>query len=200
MTDQLRSKTINNLSLKYGLLIGGISIVLSVIFRIIDPLLQFTNTWISLLAFVIVIVLLVIFGIEVRKNVGGFWNYGEAFRSLIIMSVFISILTVLYSFILFKYIDPELPTKVNAAILDNLTTKLSNMGLDQSKMDEITKPFENGEFEAKFKPTFKNELTNFGFGLLIYAVIDLIIAAIIKKRPPMFAPVVEDDLDTDPVV
>jgi uncharacterized membrane protein YvlD (DUF360 family) len=187
MTNQVQSASINKLSLQHGLLIGIVSVVLSVVLRIINPVLQATSIPVSLLSFAVVIVLLVVLGLDVRKKIGGFWSFGESFKSLIIMAVFLVIISTAYSFILVKYIDPGLPAKINSAMLDNTTNMLTKFGAEQSKIDEATKQFQDGEFEAKLQPTLKNELTGLGIGLLMYAVINLIIAACIKKKPPLFA-------------
>jgi len=193
MSDPTLNTQIGKLSFRYGLLIGGISVVLSIVYFLMDPLLQFTNLWLTLLSAVIVIALLVVLGLDVRKKIGGFWNFGQAFQSLIIMCLFIIILSTVYSFILFKFVDSGLPQKVNDATEQVTVSRLEKMGVDQSKIDEYTKPFEDGEFKAKLAPTFKNELTNFGVALLIDAIICLIVAACIKKNPPMFAAIPDTD-------
>ncbi len=196
MTDPIKTSEINQLSMKNGLFIGLISVVLSFVIWVVDPLMMFTNTSVGLIIGIVVpIILLVMMGIDVRKKIGGYWTFGEAFKSLMIMCFFSLILTTLYSFILFKFIDPALPAKANAAILDSLSAKLSKMGLEQSKIDEVSKPFLNGENEAKMQPTLVNMARNFAIGLISYAIMALIIAAIIKKQPPV-AIMFDDELDT----
>jgi len=177
----------------HGLLIGLISVVLSVVFWLIDPLLQFTIWWLGLLTFVVVIVLLVVLAIDIRKKIGGFWSFGEAFKSLFIMSAIIITINTAYSFILFKFIDPDLPEKVNTVMIDKITTTLSNAGLDQAKIDESTKSFTNGEFKAKLEPNLKNEAIALGGGLVFYVIVDLIVAASIKKAAPLFGPPADDE-------
>lgn len=187
-----RKSIIGRLGLRYGLLIGGISIVLSIVFRIVDPLMMFTNLWIQLLNGVIGIALVVIFGLEIRKALGGYWSFGEAFRGLMTMSIFIVLLTIIYGFVLFKFVDPEMPAKISDASEAVMSERLAKMGMDQDKIDQTTKIFTNGEFKAKLEPTFKNEATAFGFSLLFYLILNLIISACIKKSRPVS---VEDAID-----
>jgi ribosome-associated translation inhibitor RaiA len=184
MEEQTKKTEIGRLSLRSGLLIGGVSVILAIVFRIVDPLMQFTNMWVQILSTIITIALLVILAIDIRKKIGGFWRFGEAFKSLIIMSFITMILTILYGFILFKFIDPDMPAKINDASQAVIEQRLSKMGISQDKIDEVSKTFESGEFKAKLEPTLKNEVTSLGFGLIIYAVIDLIIAACVKKQKP----------------
>lgn len=180
-------------SVRNGLIVGGISAVLSVVFYLINPMLQYTNLVVPILSFVVVIALLVILGIDVRKQTGGFWNFWQAFLSLIIMSVIIIFISLLVNFVIIKFIDPTLPTKINDVMADVTAQRLEKMGVDQDQIDKSTKMFTDGEFIAKLQPTFVNQLVSFGWALLMYVVIDLIIAACIKKSPPMFTPVSDSE-------
>jgi F0F1-type ATP synthase assembly protein I len=193
MSEESKAALIKKLSIRNGLIIAGVVIVLSLVFWVVDPLLQYTNTWVSMLNFVIVIALLVVLGLETRKVVGGYWTFGEAFKSLLLMSVIISVLTVLFHYILNAFIDPTLPDRVSEALIAKLNDQFSSSGMSQERIDEFTK-----SMDGKFAATPKNEAVNLGIGLLVYAIIDLIIAAIIKKNPPMFAPI--DETETDPTV
>jgi uncharacterized membrane protein len=184
MEDQTQKATIGKLGMRYGLLIAGISVVLSIVFRIVNPLMQYINIWVQLFNTAVVIALIVIFGIEIRKSIGGYWNFGTAFKALMTMSVFITLITVLYSFILFRFIDPDMPTKINDASEAVMTERLAKLNMDQEKIDEIAKTFHNGEFKEKMEPTLKNEAIAVCFGLALYAIINLIVAACIKKNEP----------------
>lgn len=186
MTEKFQANNINKVSLIHGLLISAIVIALSVVFRVIDPLIQFTNIWVGLIPFVTVIALMTILGLDVRRKLGGFWSFGDAFKSLMLMGVVIAMISTAYNFVIFKFVDPTLPEKANAVMLDNMTTRLTSSGLDADKIDQYTKTFKNGEFIAKLQPTLLNELIAIGSSLILYAVISLIIAACIKKKAPFF--------------
>jgi len=192
METQISKNQVNQLSATNGLLAGAIVLVLYIVFYIINPLLQYTNTGVSLLVPVITIALLVVLGLDIRKKIGGFWSYGEALISLIIISFAIVAIVTLYNFVIFKFVNPELPAKISAAVSESMSEKLTNAGLDQSKIDEFTKTFENGEFEAKLKPTLLNELIAFGGSLFFYVIVALIVAATIKKKAPL-SPLSEDE-------
>jgi hypothetical protein len=195
MSLENRSSLITSLALRKGLIIGGISIALSLILWLVDPLLQYTNTFVSVLPLILVIVLFVVFGLEIRKAVNGYWTFGEAFKALFIMSVCVSVFTILFHYILFNFIDPTLAQRVLEAVSGKITESLSNAGMSQDKIDEVT-----NSMSDKFNASPMNELRNLGVGIIIYAVIDLIIAASIKKNPP-FAPIIDDEqVVSDPTV
>ena len=192
MSDQNKNALINKLSLQYGLLIGVITVVLAIVFRIVDPMFQYTNWWVGIFSFIVMIALLVILVLDIRKKIGGYWSFGEAFKSLIIIAVLAIVISTVYNFVLFKFIDPGLPAKVSSVMLDKTTEMLEKFGSDQSKIDDATKQFKDGEFEATLQPTLLNELKAVAFGLIFYAIVDLIIAACVKKKEPLFAPPLEE--------
>jgi hypothetical protein len=180
------NQLVYKLSLRNGLLIGGISTLLTVVFYIINPVIQYTSFVVPILTLVIVIALLVILALDIRKKNGGYWTFAQAFLSLLIMSICMVIIGLIVNFIIIK-LNPALPQMINDAAADATSQRLEKMGMDQSQIDDASKMFTNGEFIQKIQPTLFNEIKGLGLGVLIYAVIDLIIAACIRKTAPMFA-------------
>jgi hypothetical protein len=184
-----------NLSLKNGLIIGGFSAILTVLFYFINPVMQYTNYIVPILSFVVLIVLLTLLAIDARKRLGNYWSFGQAFLSLFITSVFIIVINTFVSFLLLK-LNPSLPQAINDAMAITTGQQLEKMGMDQDQIDKASKMFTDGEFIAKIQPTLFNELKALGSSLVIYAIIDLIIAACIKKKRPLFIA----DENTEPAV
>jgi len=182
------------LSFRNGLILGGISAILTLVFFFINPVIQYTNFVVLILLLVIVIALLVILAIDVRKKLGNYWTFGQAFLSLFITSVCVIIIGLVINFIILK-LNPTLPQTINDAMIDSMQQRLEKFGQDQDQIDKSIKMFTDGEFIAKLQPTLLNELKSLGSALALYAVIDLIIAACVKKSKPLF--ITEN---TDPTV
>jgi hypothetical protein len=178
-----RQKLLNGLSAKNSLIIGIISIVLSLVIHFIDPLLLYTSMWIGLVLFVVFIALLVYAGKTIRAEVGGFWTFGEAFKSFLIMGLIITALSTLYNVVLMTVIDPSLPATAGAAADENAKAMMAKFGMQQEQIDEAMA--KQGKGEDKLKITAKNTVTNFGISLAIFGVFALILAAIMKKTPPV---------------
>ena len=174
---------INKLSFTSGLILCGIALLLMIIYRLIDPTLQFTSQLVGIINFCAIITIMTILTVRIRNINGGYWPFKTAFRSLAIISITVSIALTLYNFLLFKFIDPGLPENINNVMLNNITQTLSRLHISDEKMDRLSKPFKYGTFEGKFSPTFKNELSNLIIGLLFFLCISLIIAAFVKKKP-----------------
>lgn len=185
-----KNTTITQLSVKNALIISLITIVISVCFYLVDPLLMYTNFWVGMLSFVLFIVLLVVVGLSIRKTVGGYWTFGEAFKSFLIMALILTISTTIYNILLMSVIDPDLPARAGVAIEDSQRQMMENLGLSTEEIDTALE--KSGSMEERLQITFKNVVTSFGVGLAVYGVISLILAVILKKTPPFFVPGKED--------
>lgn len=178
-----KSALISKLSLKYGFILAAVSVVLSLTLHFVNPVLVYTNWMASIGIFILFIVLLVVSGINIRKEIGGFWTFGEAFKSFLIISLILAVTATLYNLVLMKFIDPDLPAKAAAAIEDAQRAMMAKFGLGN---DEIDKALEQaGNMQEKLEPNFKNTFTSFGVSIAMYGVVSLILAAILKKKQPV---------------
>ncbi|MES2827890.1 MAG: DUF4199 domain-containing protein [Bacteroidota bacterium] len=178
-----KQKLINSLSIKNGLIIGGISVVLSLVMYFVDPLMAFTNWWIGLVLLVVFLALLVYSGQTIRKEVGGFWTFGEAFKSFLIMGLIITAISTVYNVVLMKVIDPDLPARAGAAIDENTRTMMAKFITDEDQLEEALA--KSGSGQSKLEINGKNLVTGIGVSLAMYGVLSLILAAIMKKNPPI---------------
>src|SRR5471030_3148604 len=110
MTNPVQNDSIDKLSLQHWLLLGFIAIVLSLVFYIIDPLLQYTNLWLGFLSLIIIITLMVVLGLDIRKKIGRYCLLRQAVKNQLIIAVCISVMANIYNVILLTYIKPDLPT------------------------------------------------------------------------------------------
>lgn len=182
--------TLNQLSAKNGVIIAIVIVVLSLVIHFINPLMPYTNFWLQICLFVLCIGLLVYSGKSIRTELGGYWSFGDAFKSFLIIALILTAATTLYNILLMTVIDPGLPAKAAAAMEESQRGMMSKMGMSDEQVDEALA--KAGSMEEKLKITPKNIITSFGVGLAIYSVIALILAAILKKNPPLFKTGVEE--------
>ncbi|UKT64867.1 DUF4199 domain-containing protein [Pedobacter mucosus] len=178
-----KSALISKLSLKYGFILASVSVVVSLTMYFINPVMVYTSFAAQIGIFILFIALLVFAGITIRKEIGGFWTFGEAFKSFLIIALILAITATLYNVLLMKFIDPDLPQKAASAIEDAQRTMMEKFGMASEQIDEaIAKA---GNMEEKLQPSFKNIFTSFGVSLALYGVLSLILAAILKKNEPV---------------
>lgn len=178
-----KSALISKLSLKNGFILAAISVVLSLTMHFINPVMVYTNFAAQIGIFVLFIALLIVVGINIRKEIGGYWTFGEAFKSFLIISLILALTATLYNVVLMKFIDPELPAKAAAAIEEAQRAMMEKFGMASEQIDEAIA--KSGNMQEKLEPSFKNIFTSFGVSLALYGVLSLILSAILKKKEPV---------------
>ena len=161
-----------NSLIKYGVIIGVISIVITAITYAAGPSMFFPMT---LLMFPIGIAMYVYFGIQARKANGGYFTFGEAFKSLYMMGIIATLLSTVFGYVLFGIVDPN--------FFMDAQTEMAYMiggffGQDRDAMDAALEAQEPQLF------TVGQALIQFIQTCVIGAIGALIIGAIIKKQDP----------------
>jgi len=170
------------LTMTYGIYLAGISIVLSLIIwatNLIEHLGLFGSVLIGLLQIVMLAFLLVYFTKQYRDTLfDGKITFGQAFTFGVLLVVFSSVISALFSYILNKYIDPEYMQRVMTMIQDKTYQLLANNGLSQEQIDSQMARLENKGIPSPME-TLVSSLEG---GLIGGAIMSLISSAIVKKN------------------
>lgn len=170
------------LTMTYGLYLAGISIVLSLIIwatSLIEHLGLFGSALIGVFQFALLAYLLVYFTKRYRDTLfDGKITFGQAFTFGVLLVVFSSVISALYSYILNKYIDPEYMQRVMTMIQDKTYQLLANNGLSQEQIDSQMAKLENRGIPSPME-TLVSSLEG---GLIGGAIMSLISSAIVKKN------------------
>ncbi len=172
----------NNHAIKSGAITGVISIVVSLLIYLVDPTL-FGVWWIMLSISLIYLILIVYFGVQHRKEIGGFMPFGKAWIYSMLALTIYSLIGTLFSILLFTAIDPDLPGIVTDAVVENSESMMRSFGTPEDMMDEQLEKARNDSME---RFTVVGNLKGFGWGLIVNAILSLITGAIIKKKEPEF--------------
>jgi uncharacterized membrane protein YbhN (UPF0104 family) len=142
---KLNFNTILKNALPYGLILGGIFVVLSLLTYIADV--NMFSIWFSILNFLVVLiaipVTMVILGtnnLRLKHATERRINYLEALINCFIILFIGFFISVLYSYIFNHWIDPE-NLKHN---IERLTEMLQNYNFSQEKIDEQVAKLESG--------------------------------------------------------
>ncbi len=168
-------------ALNSGILSALASIVVTLIMYIIGPQ-SFVSGWGNFSLFAFSIILTVYLGTLGRKENGGYFTYGEAYKYLIVMSLVSIPVAILFKYIL-MVIDPGFFDQVNSLVMDKTVEMLEGFGLPEEKINSEVIKAENRFEESK---SITGQFIGMGIGLGIMAVIDLLLALVIKKNKPEF--------------
>lgn len=173
-----------------GLFIAGINIALQIIVYYTMPEL-FGKMYFSGILMVLNILIYVFFTFDLKKKNGEYWPFKEALKSIFIMSLVANIISLIFTSLFYKFIEPDAYDKIIVIITDNLTTMYEKMGMSE---DQITKALKDVEkqFKSQYNPTILDFIKSLGISVLVGFVMSLIFAAIFKKNPPMFKPIEEE--------
>jgi hypothetical protein len=172
-----------NESVKTGLVIGAIGIVVFMIEYVADikPIGILIPILMLLIGLAINIAILVIYLKKYRTGLGGFISFKDAFLFGLIALVVAGLLSALFSFLFMQFFDPEYMKGLMGAQKDWMEGYLSGKMSDDQIQQQLDKIDEQMNVTA-----LKQTLKTLGGSVIFGAIIALITAAIMKKSPNVF--------------
>ncbi|MEK6476684.1 DUF4199 domain-containing protein [Catalinimonas sp. 4WD22] len=168
-----------NHDLKYGLILGIISIVISASIVIIDYSLLASAWWIGIVNIVITIGILIYAGYQLRAENEGILLFKNAFLSTWLIIVIAGALSTIYSIIQYHVLTPELPAQIQEAIINQTASMMEQFGTDDQTIDEMV-----AKLESDNSFSINNLLESFLYtSILGGAVLAMIVGLIVKKKP-----------------
>lgn len=157
-------------TLKYGIILGLVSVVYSVLTYMLDLTFKQWIMWPSLLVSLVVLFLLLR---SYRDHVeNGFISYGKSVAAGFIMNLYATILTVIYIYLLYSVIDPGLVDKQMAFAEQKMIAK----GVPEGAIDGAL------EMSAKFMKPWITALTSMFGSLFFGLILSLIVSIFVKKE------------------
>lgn len=168
-------------AIKSGVYVGLMLIIINVIIYIIDAAL-FAKWWVGISLIILVIVLVIYFGLQYRKEAeGGYLSFKEAYLHGLVTFIVAGVLGAIYNLILFNIIDPNLSTLLTDAIVDQSYAMMKNFGAPEEQIDKAIAQIKE-DTPARF--TLVGQLKGFGWNIVGALVVSLITGAIVKKKKP----------------
>ena len=167
-------------AVRFGGIMGGISIVLTLIVYVVDYTIM-ANMWFGLLLFAFYIGLVIYAGINYRNQVGGFLPYGKAFQHSYLTFLTGGFIGAVFSILLYTVIDPDLAQNLTDAIIENTESMMRRFGAPDDKIDEQLAKMRE-EMPQRFSAL--GVIKQFGWSFLIYAVLSAITALFVRRNPP----------------
>jgi ABC-type uncharacterized transport system permease subunit len=126
---------------------------------------------------------IVVFGayaaIQAKKNQGGFLTFKETFTSFLVAVLVGLSISTLFSVLLFNVIDPEAKQIITDNVIKMTTEMMGKFGAKPADINAIIK-----EMQKTDSFGVVGQLKGFVFNIIIYSVIGLITALIIRRERP----------------
>lgn len=171
--EDLRKNAIN-----YGMYLGLILIAFNTIIYAVDINL-FTNMWVGILSMIIMVSVAVFTTVKYKNKLGGFLSFKEAFSSFIITVIVGSLISVLYTIVLFNFIDPEAGRILGENLIKYTTGLMEKFGAKPADINEAVKEMAKTDSYGIY-----GQLKGYISSIVIYSIIGLVTALIIKRDRP----------------
>lgn len=179
--EQSTLKKFRATSLKWGITIGIVALIYTILLYIINAKLL-ANLLYTSLSLVIMIILMVLCVKEIKKGQEGYISLSEALFGAFFPFVIGTFISSIFTFILMKYIDPNLPILIKDTVTENTIQMMKNWNVPEEEITKALDKINEKDFTPKIGETLVNFLGVSAFGF----VISFIIAAIMKKKKPIF--------------
>lgn len=163
---------------KYGLFLGLTMVVMTALIYAID-LSLFTASWYGILNMLIVVLFGVLSSINNKKMLGGFITFKETFVSFFITIVIGFFIATIFSILLFNFIDPDAKRIISENVIKMTSEMMLKFGARPSDINNVIK-----EMEKTDSFGVAGQAQGFAFNLVIYSIIGLISALIIRRERP----------------
>lgn len=175
-------------AIKNGLGLGLIMVVLGLVSAYL--IMNSTSIWAIFLYpvclnIILPIVIAVFFSKDLRKKIGGYWNFRRATSGIFIMFLTSYLISSVVNVAYVKLVEPDMQAKIQTSITDATTKMMEKQGVDKAKIDEVIKQ-KDEEFKKKNSGTVMQSAQGYLIGVLFVFVFALIFGAIFKKEPPLF--------------
>lgn len=175
------SVTLKSHVIKWGLIIGAVSIILNVLLYVFDYTLMVQLK--TLFALLLVYLGITIYaGIDYRNSIDGFLPYGKAFVHGFLVLAISALVATLFNMVLYNFIDPELPQKLTDASIDNTREMMTSFGAPEESIDEA---LEKTRESTARQFTLTGQLLSLISIFFFSAIMALISAIFVKKNPPV---------------
>ena len=157
-------------NLNAGIILGLLSIIWTLLMWFLD---QTTNNTMGLIFFVVLIIGLFI-GIRYYRDkyLNGFITYGQSLGAGVIIMLYYSIITAIFAYILYKFIDPNLTDKMLALTEE----KLVERGLAEGMIEQSM------QLQKKIMTPLVMSISGIFSGVFFGTIFSLIISLFTKRE------------------
>lgn len=188
------SEEIKREGIKYGVYLGIISLVVSIVSLYVlssSSNFKVASVTTGAIGFILMIALSSYFAVLLRRVAGGFWNFSQALKGIFTFLAISVIISNLGSAV-FGLINPE-PQQVIFDKTINFTIEtMESVGADEDLIDKQVADLEKTRDELR-NFSIGQTLKGLGVNLIMFFVLALIFAAVLKREKPAFLRVSTDE-------
>lgn len=181
--EQKRSMWKENLN--YGIIMGLITVVFSVLTYMFDLTFKTWIVWPSMLLSVVVLFFLLRSYRDHYNN--GYISYGKSLGAGVIINIYAAIIAAIYIYLLYSVIDPDLIDKSLAITEERMQARMAQRGLPEGSLDAIMD--RQAKMMTPWFTTLMATISSIFYGFILSLIVSLFI---MKKGNPLLDEVEEE--------
>ena len=172
-------KSINSLVWQHGLIAGGLTVVMTLTAFLIGPT-AMVSTPMSVAQLGIVLVTMVVSGLAIRRDEGGFLIWKRAWLHLMLVVGILSVVGALFNIVMYEWIaTPEFLDSMIRITKEKTVESMSAFGVPSSMVEEIETGIE-AEMLKSLSPL--GLIKGVFWSALIWAIPAMIVALVIRRN------------------
>lgn len=193
MIDQIphEEMSIQKQGLRNGIVAGLISIIYTLVLYIIGGELMF-NFWMSMVSYVIMIGVMIFTVQSYRKAHGNYVGFRTAFGGSFTVGIFGMLLPLVFAYILYAYIDPELTMRLKDYTIKASEKMFMWMNMPDEQIDKQLDLIKEQDYSPSIKKYAQGYLGSLIFIALFAAIVSMVFWLISRKNEP--APKFEENI------
>lgn len=168
-----------NHAVKNGVIYGLVSVVFTLVLYLIDKTLLSKFMMLTLVGFAIMIFFMVKSAREEKMDNEGILPYGEAVKNTFVVVAIGMLISSLFTFILYNFIDPSLIDMLKDATIETTRSMMEKFGAPEDQIDQAMEQIEDTDMDMSMSKVLVQYAQSLIFGLII----SLIVSAFVKKNP-----------------
>jgi hypothetical protein len=171
-------KSLKSIATNYGLYLGVLLAAVTVLAYAVK-LELLTNMWLGITLLIVIIVFGIISIVKVKQAQGGFASFKEAFTSYFITILFGLVISTVVSFLIFNVVDTDAAETLKQKTIEQTVQMMEGFNTPVEVIDETVE-----KMEAQNQFGIAGVLKNLAGQLVLFSIIGLIVAAVMKKSNP----------------
>ncbi|WJJ97885.1 DUF4199 domain-containing protein [Algibacter luteus] len=171
-------KSLKSIATNYGLYLGVLLAAVTVLAYAVK-LELLTNMWLGITLLIVIIVFGIISIVKVKQAQGGFASFKEAFTSYFITILLGLLISTVVSFLIFNVVDTDAAETLKQKTIEQTVQMMEGFNTPVEVIDETVE-----KMEAQNQFGIAGVLKNLAGQLVLFSIIGLIVAAVMKKSNP----------------
>jgi hypothetical protein len=171
-------KSLKSIATNYGLYLGVLLSAVTVLAYAIK-LELLTNMWLGIVLLFVIIAFGIVAIAKVKKAQGGFASFKEAFTSYFITVLLGLLISTVVSFLIFNVVDTDAAETLKQKTIEQTVQMMEGFNAPVEAIDQTVE-----QMETQNQFGVAGIIKSLAFQLVLFSIIGLIVAAVMKKSNP----------------